>query len=68
METINNSQATISLDFKLVDIFDMVIDETLGLAQLNQIVLTMMNNKSNEAVQLLAANDEFMSSLRGQLR
>lgn len=68
METINNSQATISLDFKLVDIFDMVVDEVLGKDQLNQIALTLLNNKSDAHANLLIDNAEFMQSLRDQLR
>ena len=68
METINNSQATISLDFKLVDIFDMVIDEVLAKPQLEQIALTLLNNKSDAAANLLIDNAEFMQSLRDQLR
>ena len=47
MSNINSSKATISLDFKLVDIFDMVIDEVLGKDQLEQIALTLLNNKSD---------------------
>lgn len=65
---INSSKATISLDFKLVDIFDMVIDETLGKDQLNQIALSLLDNKSNTHAKLLIDNAEFMQSLRDQLR
>lgn len=68
MSNINSSKATISLDFKLVDIFDMVIDEVLGTDQLNQIALTLLNNKSDSDVNLLIDNAEFMQSLRDQLR
>jgi len=65
---INNSTATISLEFKLVDIFDMVIDEVLGKDQLNQIALTLLSNKSDADANLLIDSAEFMKSLRDQLR
>lgn len=65
---INSSQTTISLEFKLVDIFDMVVDEVLGKDQLNQLVITLLNNKSDVAANLLIDSAEFMQSLRDQLR
>lgn len=65
---INSSKVTISLEFKLVDIFDMVVDEVLGTDQLNQIALTLLNNKSDADANLLIDNAEFMQSLRDQLR
>lgn len=65
---INNSTAKISLEFSLVDIFDMVVDEVLTKNQLDQIALTLINNENDEDVKLLIDNNEFMNSLRDQLR
>jgi hypothetical protein len=65
---INNSTAKISLEFSLVDIFDMVIDEVLTKNHLDQIALTLLNNPNEDAVKLLIDNSEFMNSLRDQLR
>lgn len=65
---INNSTATISLQFSLVDIFDMVVDEVLTKNQLDQIALTLINNENDEDVKLLIDNNEFMNSFRDQLR
>ena len=68
MSTINRSKAVISLEFKLVDIFDMVVDEVLPEPILEQIYLTLLNNKSDAAANLLIDSAEFMNSLRDQLR
>lgn len=65
---INNSTAKISLEFSLVDIFDMVVDEVLTKDKLDQIALTLINNENDEDVKLLIDNNEFMNSLRDQLR
>lgn len=64
---INSSKATISLDFKLVDIFDLVIDEVLGKDQLTQIALALLNDESDAETSLLIDSAEFMQSLREQL-
>jgi hypothetical protein len=65
---INKSTAKISLEFSLVDIFDMVIDKVLTKNHLDQIALTLLNNPNDEAAKLLIDNSEFMNSLRDQLR